>query len=348
MSFKSLLFIISSILLIGFSQSCKTDFEINAPYDDIPVIFAALDQTLDTQFVKINKTYLGDGNNTLYANINDSILFPNLSATVDEIKNGATINSYFLNEKWVKGIEPGLFNTDSQKVYYFVPNGGLDSSATYKLTVNIDEGRKTATASTNLVEAFSFSQQFRQQLFVGVGFKNGNGDYSNTLIKWSTAKGALLYESGLRLYFDEYYTDGSVKTKNIYWSFGVSEALSANGGDDLSKEIQGDGFYKFIQANLKDVDLANINKRVVTKIVFNVAAAGEDLSTYINVNLPSNSIVTERPNFSNVEGGLGVFSSRTNLILSEVSLGTPLLLNFTSQEELENGQYTGTLKFQPN
>lgn len=347
MTFKSLFFMIPSVILIGVSHSCKTDFDINAPYDDIPVIYAALDQSIDTQYVKINKTYLGDGNNTLYANINDSVLFPNLSATIDEIKNGTTTNSYLLSEKWIKGIKPGLFNTDSQKVYYFVPNGGLDSSATYKLTVNIDEGRKTATATTNLVEAFSFSQIFKQQLFAGVGFKNGNGDYTNMLIKWSTAKGALLYESGLRLYFDEYHPDGSVVNKQLYWSFGVSEALSVNGGSDLSKEIKGDGFYKFIQANLKDVDMTNISKRVITKIVFNVAAAGEDLSTYINVNLPSNSIVTDRPSFSNIEGGLGVFSSRTNLILEQVSPGTPLVLNFISQGELENGQYTGALKFEP-
>ena len=347
MTFKSLFYIIPSVLLIGVSQSCKTDFEINAPYDDIPVIYAALDQSIDTQYVKINKTYLGDGNNTLYANINDSILFPNLSATIDEVKNGSVTNSYLLSEKWVKDIEPGLFNTDSQKVYYFVPNGGLDSSATYKLTLNIDEGRKTATATTNLVEGFSFSQIFKQQLFAGVGFKNGNGNYSNMLIKWSTAKGALLYELGLRFHFDEYYTDGSVASKQLYWSFGVAESLSANGGEDLTKEVKGDGFYKFIQANLKDVDMTNINKRVVTKIVFNVAAAGEDLSTYISVNLPSNSIVADRPNFSNIEGGLGVFSSRTNLILDEVTPGSPLLLNFISQEELKNGQYTGTLKFQP-
>ena len=96
MTFKSLLFLIISILVIGFTNSCKTDFALNAPYDDIPVIYAALDQSVDTQYVKINKTYLGDGNNTLYAKINDSVLFPNLSAKIDELKNGTITNDAYL------------------------------------------------------------------------------------------------------------------------------------------------------------------------------------------------------------------------------------------------------------
>ena len=38
-----------------FTSSCTTDFELNADYDEIPVIFGILDQSVDTQFVKINK-----------------------------------------------------------------------------------------------------------------------------------------------------------------------------------------------------------------------------------------------------------------------------------------------------
>lgn len=346
MTFKSLLFIIPSIILIGVSQSCKTDFEINAPYNDIPVVFAALDQTVDTQYVKINKTFIGDGNNTLYANINDSILFPNLSATVDEVKDGSVTNSYALSEKWVKNIDAGIFNTDSQKVYYFVPNGGLDIEATYKLTLNIDEGRKIATAETELVDVFDVTQLFKQQLYAGVGFRNADG-YSTVLFGWKSAKGAIIYEPNLTFNYDVIYNDGSVVSKSIYWSFGVVTANSANGGEDLSKEIQGDAFYSFIASNLNNVDQSNINKRVLTGLVFNVAAAGEDLSTYISVNLPSNSIVSDRPTFSNIDGGLGIFSSRTNLELGEVSPGTPILLNYLSLIELRTGDYTRDLKFQP-
>ena len=208
--------------------------------------------------------------------------------------------------------------------------------------------RKTATATTGLVEAFGFSQQFRQQVSVGVGFKNGNGDYSSLLMRWSTARGALVYESSIVISYDEYDLGGAVVSKEMLWKLGLSEALSTAGGSEIFKEIKGDGFYRFIQSKLKDISVANIDRRVITKIAFKVAAAGEDLSTYIKVNSPSNSIVSDRPNFSNIEGGLGIFSSRTSILIDQTSGNIPIKLNFISQTELQNGQYTQGLKFAPN
>lgn len=348
MAIKNAFFIIIFLVLLGGIQSCKTDFEINAPYDDIPVVFAALDQSVDTQYVKINKTYLGGtGDNTTYAAINDSVLFSTISATIDEKKGGVTLNSYALSETWAKGIQPGLFNTDSQKVYYFVPSGGLDIDATYDLNIDIDNGRKQVTASTNLVQGFDFVSTFKIQVHAGINFAGANQSYRDITMKWTTAEGASMYESGLVFYFDEYSQNGIVE-KSVSWSFGKSTSLSTNGGEELSKDILGDGFYKVIAAKLaNNPNEANITKRVFKRIEFNVAAAGEDLSTYIGVNEPSNSIVSDRPTFTNVTGGLGIFSSRTNLVMKEYLSGSPFQLNTSSKAELYNGQYTVGLKFQP-
>ena len=43
-----------------------------------------IDQSKDTQFVKINKSFIGDGNNVDYASINDGLLFSNVSARVGQ------------------------------------------------------------------------------------------------------------------------------------------------------------------------------------------------------------------------------------------------------------------------
>ena len=52
------LLIFISIGLIGVS--CSTDFDLNAPYQPIPIVYGLLDQSSDTQFVKINKSFLGE------------------------------------------------------------------------------------------------------------------------------------------------------------------------------------------------------------------------------------------------------------------------------------------------
>ena len=40
-------------------------------------------------------------------------------------------------------------------------------------------------------------------------------------------------------------------------------------------------------------------------------AAAQDLSTYILLNQNSNSIVVDRPEYSNIDNGIGILSSRS-------------------------------------
>jgi len=344
--------ILSSLLSLFIIHSCKTDFELNAPYDDIPVVFAALDQSLDTQYVKINKTYLGTGDNTTYASINDSVLFPNLSARVDEIFNGNITNSFQLEEKWVP-VEDGIFYNGTQKVYFFPTPTGLNPSAKYKLTVNIDEGRKIVTAETRLVEDFNFKATFINKGISGFNFAGANATINNSYpkfrVEWTTAKGGKRYEASLRFFYKEVMQNNDTIAKYFDWFLGSEEALNTNGGQDMSKEVKGDGLYKMVASKLANHPNENdVVKRLFSRIEFRVAAAGDELSTYISVNEPSSSIVSERPNYTNITNGLGIFSSRYNLIYDK-NPQTPtidLTLNTSSLEELKNGQYTGHLKFQ--
>lgn len=345
------LIILLTVTILFFTESCKTDFELFAPYDDIPVIFGMLDQTVDTQFVKINKTYRGDGDNTQYARINDSVLFKNVSARVDEIVNGNIVNSYPLNETWKK-VEPGIFYGDSQKVYYFLtPGSGLNVNAEYKLEINIDEGRKSVSAKTKLVEDFAFKATFINKGFSGYNFAGTNSSITNQYpkfnVEWTSGKGGTRYEASLRFYYEEYNQNG-IELKYLDWFLGTKKTINDRGGEDMRVEIIGDAFYKMIASKLANYpNESNVTQRKFKRIEFRVAAAGEDLATYMEVNEPSNSIVTNRPSFTNIDGGIGVFSSRYNLILSEINTLGPLTLNTSSLNELYNGQYTAGLKFQP-
>ena len=65
-------------LIVGLLSSCETDFELNAPYKTIPVVYGLLDKSLDTQFVKINKSYLDSDNTANLAQINDCAQIDNL------------------------------------------------------------------------------------------------------------------------------------------------------------------------------------------------------------------------------------------------------------------------------
>ena len=106
---RILVLVFSFVLILN---SCSSDFDLNAPYKSVPIVYGLLDQSLDTQFIKINRSYLGDANNVQSASINDSTHYQSIVASVREYGVGDTINpinSYPLEEMWVSNIEDGIF-----------------------------------------------------------------------------------------------------------------------------------------------------------------------------------------------------------------------------------------------
>ena len=73
----------------------------------------------------------------------------------------------------------------------------------------------------------------------------------------------------------------------------------------MSLKIKGDQFFQFLSNNL---DNTTTKRFLNLDLIMTIGT--EDLQTYINVNKPFSGIVQERPVFSNIENGVGLFSSR--------------------------------------
>ena len=58
--------------LIVFS-SCETDFDVNAEWDDVTIVYGLLDPNNEIQLIKINKAYLGAGDAIQMASVSDSL-----------------------------------------------------------------------------------------------------------------------------------------------------------------------------------------------------------------------------------------------------------------------------------
>jgi hypothetical protein len=81
-----------------------------------------------------------------------------------------------------------------------------------------------------------------------------------------------------------------------------------------------DGFYNFIGNEIpyNDDDAeANVKERHTNDVDFIIAVAALDFNTYLEVNEPSNSIIQDRPEFTNISNGTGLFSSRYKNIRSK-------------------------------
>ena len=341
-----------AVMLAGFTVACKTDFDINAPYKAIPVVYGLLDQSQDTQFVKINKSFIGDGNNVDYASINDSVLFSNVSARVEQYSVGSLIpvQTYPLEEMWVGNLDPGIFYSDSQKVFYFVPSSPLNDEHIYRLVISADEVAEDITAETFLIDGsgLSFDYLFEISLWLsGLNLADvdlGTNDvYNDPLVNWKTAPRGKRYELLMLLNYDEVTSTGAV-AKTISWNLGTQNATGTSdalsGGSDMYATISGQAFFEMINSRLSNyANEQAVIKRKINSVDFIVSTGDEDLNTFMEVNEPATGVVTERPTFTNISGdGIGLFASKYQVELSgDLANGSVL--------ELCKGQLTAGYKF---
>ena len=322
----------SILLIASIISSCKTDFELNAPYKTIPVVYGLLDQSLDTQFIKINKSFLGNSNNANFASINDCTQFESLKAFIEQYdQNDRVVRTDTLKEMMFGNLDPGIFYEDSQKIYYLEtplalappapeePNDFFNEDYTYKLNVSVPDKNLNFSAQTDLVNRpliFDFLSKITLQLN---GFRCADNDLATTdeyfdqRLDWETTLNGKRYELVLRFAYVEHFLNGDTAQKFIDWDLGGQTSVNTDGGENMFKVVSGSSFFEMLQGRLSSYDLEKqVEKRTFNSkaIEFILTAGNEDLNTYMQVNEPVTSVVTERPIFTNVENGIGLFASK--------------------------------------
>ena len=343
-----------SIVAVFFGLiSCKTDFDINAPYQTIPVVYGLLDQSLDTQWVKINRSYLGEGNNVDFAGINDCTQFNGVIAVIEEYNsNGSLIDVDTLEETYVGDIDPGVFYQDSQKIYFLATeNDPLNDENEYHLKVNVPAKDLNFDAKTELIDGsqLRFDQWFEQS-FLRNGFRMADDDLSSddflmgVQVKWLSATNAKRYELMMRFHFIEHWINGDTLKRYVEWGLGSKEGISVDySGEELTKNIVATSFYDMVNSKLSSYNNEDqVVKRTLindsNNIEFILTAGNEVFNTYMKVNEPVTGIVTERPIFTNVNNGVGLFASKYQKSINSFMAVNSIL-------ELCLGERTSHLKF---
>lgn len=341
-------FTILSFLFAGLFQSCTTDVELEGTWRNITVVYGLLDKNEDIHYVLINKAALGPGNALEYATLRDSLEYDpaDVNAYIEEVVSGNVVRTFLLKDTTLnnKGAD-GIFYSGDHTVYYF-NEANLDESASYKLYVEIASSGEVilVKGETELVGSFPISQPLKN--FPGapsqpqISFANANSsitdDYPPLGIKWNGPSTADRYEVKITLNYEE-VTATSTAMRSIDWELGT-----ISGASNTETNAEGKSFYQWVDAKIKNNPTLNdpsILNRRFKGLDFTIVAAGEDLNTYINVNQPVTGVVQERPEFTNIDNGIGLFSSRTS-----ESVDFKWLDKF-SFEELCEGQYTYSLNF---
>jgi len=294
------LFIIISLL----ASSCETDFDVNANWQEVTIVYGLIDPNEEIQFVKINKAYLGEGDAIQMSSISDSTNYnpSELKVTIYRIKELSfnqydTISSVLLHDTIIDK-DDGIFSTDNNIIYTFKkPVSFYNTNSFYSLEViNLSSGHKV-TSQTEIIKDFSFeslNSSFEWGLY--------NGDLADSLkfrtknIEWTKSNNGEIYQLDIIINYIE-----NNDTINLVWSQPLIEYSSGN----MTTKIKGDLFFQFLLNNLSN----NTTKQFISLDLL-MTVGTDDLKTYINVNKPFSGIVQERPVFSNINNGIGLFSSR--------------------------------------
>jgi hypothetical protein len=202
------------IVVIGFF-SCSTEVDLNAPYKSTTIVFGLLDPKASVQYFKINKTFLGDGNNLDYAAIRDSNEYQwdeFKSLVLEKYVNNVKVQTIPLQAVEVEKDPYGIFYAPYQTVYTAATPGGLKDNAIYKLVVDF-HNRPDVEASTNYVVASDVQFQIPQSNYplnlAAYNSSTGGVTYQdNVTIKWTPAGNVAKYDLTLRFkYLEEKYAE---------------------------------------------------------------------------------------------------------------------------------------------
>ncbi len=326
-------------------SGCSTDLDVIGDYKETMVVYGLLDQAQDTQYVKINKAFLGEGNAFGYAQIKDSTQYVNaLSVEIRRVKNGRQLGPTIYLTPTSKPKDTGIFYSGDQTnaIYSFPTPSPLAANALkpdseYELTVRNSETGAVVTSKTTLItDITGFDTPTPSGTtfsFIAFGAAGANAPFN---IVWNSAKNARLYQVILRLnYVDS--TASGLDTQSVSYTLPEIRMDNINVSIGVTQSPKGRDFYKFIGNTL--TAYPGLIQRNAINVDLLLIAGSDELSTYIDVNKPSTGIIQERPEYTNITNGLGLFSSRLN----RAPVSRPL--DPTSWDSLACGQYTKNLKF---
>jgi hypothetical protein len=254
---------------------------------------------------------------------------------LQRIKNGSALGSPItLSRDNSIPKDPGTFYSGSQgNAIYSCPNTLFDDSE-YKLTIRNSETGTEVTSQTGLVK--DFGNLNSPPIGASVASLVSNLDTYPYAIKFNSAANARLYQVILRLNFTDSTTSGNF-ADSIDWIQPSQATDNLNGGQEMNFTIKGQDFMRYLGGTMHDY--TGLICRVPGNFKIIVIAAADELSTFIDVNKPSSSIIQEKPEYTNITNGLGIFSAR----MFKTSFNKPLAGQ--TKDTLSKGRYTHCLKF---
>lgn len=327
------LFVAIAALSAFFLSSCENEFDASGDWKDITVIYGLLDPEGEPNWVRVQRAYLGPDAASISFNNPDSLYYDSIEVSIQtyENVNGTPGNKYGDPIKLVKDyshqMEEGTFTTEGFRLYRTTDadKGKIffdrDQDYIYQIIVKKPgTNNPDASSYTNLVGGSSDGFKF-----IAPNPNISTARLFNGRLEWYSSANAKIYEIDMYVNYTElnrnysFYQDSTIKID--YGSLeGVSADVEPSTKIDFTQRLS--VFYSELEKNFPPIQSGHF--RFINSLTFVIWAGGEDLAKYINLNKPTLGVNSNRPEFPDIENGVGVFSSRTSIRLNRVELDPSL------------------------
>ncbi|MEM9836235.1 MAG: hypothetical protein AAF828_07020 [Bacteroidota bacterium] len=321
-------------LCITFLQSCRDDFSLEAPYENIPVVYAYLDASENEHFIRVQKAFLGqNGNGELSATVIDSLYYGENEAEVTITQNGEEVSLERVNgdDFGISRPEGDFANTPN--ILYRLPRTLLDLRPELTATIAVKRpGEEDAVAQTLLLGPMSIAQP---STTINIFNYNQNQNW-----RWDVTPGTRVFDARLYINIREFFLSDPSMNRDVQLEWILSEQLIPD--EDETRVVltfNNERFWQFLNSNLAVNDDV---RRSLDDMVLVVTGVGSEIEEELELAAANAGITSAQalPTYTNVENGLGVFTSRTQATLRDI------VLDARNNDTLRNGVYTRDLNFQ--
>jgi hypothetical protein len=321
---KKLLLLLPVLALI--MAACSNEFEVAAPWKEIPVAYAILSPQDSAHYIRVEKAFLDPETSALeIAQIADSLYYPEnaIAVFLQRVKTGERHQLYRVDGA-LEGYprEDGIFATQPNWLYKIksADLGGLQEEETYRLVIEHTDGKPPVTAQTTVPRDFTLIRPSENASPPRINFFPN----SNTDVEWRCDSNAVLFNVYFTIRFREEKTDGSVEQKTLFWKATDIVELSSLSGNNFFRGISrvpGLDFYKFMNENVAPSDgvLRYFDRADVT-----IVGGGKEIKEFL-VSASANSGLTGAeviPSYSNLSEGFGIFTAKNSTTLGQVLIET--------------------------
>jgi len=286
-------------ILVGVS-SCSEDFNTSSEFKDIPVVFGLLSVSDTAHYIRIERAFLAPGLNAFeVAKIPDSVYYNNLDVKLEDLTTGTL---YTMRE--IDGNLDGYPRQDgpfvqSPNILYKITTNELPlvGGRSYRLLINRGGELPLATSTTRVVDDFRIFGPLE-----GSNFRFT--ELSTVRINWEKNNTSFFFDVDIDIRIREINSVAGTNVVNTYnWSL-----IRQSTQNQIT--FRGSQFFGFL-SSLGLEESAAITRRI-EGLDLNISAGGEEFFDFVNLILANSGITStqEVPEYSNIQEGRGLFSSR--------------------------------------